>query len=105
MVAALPSPDVPGEDLLAYVICDESDAGTRSLRAASALRSLGAVESDLSLRSRKKQVQAGEKSGARFLVIVSGGSETLEVRDLKRRDDFAAAEDVLASRIEERLGD
>jgi len=103
MVAALPSSDIDGEGLLAYVVCDSESASARSLRTAGELRALGRVETDLSLRSRKKQVQAGEKSGARFLVVAAGENETLEVRDLKRRDQLEAQEDALVSRIKERL--
>lgn len=105
MVAALPSTDVGGVAVLAYVVCESQGASAGALRAASALRALGAVETDLSLRSHKKQIQAGEKSGARFLVIAPTQGGTLEVRDLKRREEFAVAEGELPGRVEERLGD
>jgi histidyl-tRNA synthetase len=105
MVAALPSKHVGGLEAFAYVVCDSGRASAAALRAAAALRELGAVETDLSLRSRKKQIQAGEKSGARFLVIAPAADEAFEVRDLQRRDEFTAAEGELTGRVTERLGD
>jgi len=53
-----------------YVACVGDGAAARALTAAAVLRRHGNALVDLSQRSRKKQVQVAEKSGARVMVVV-----------------------------------
>ena len=74
VIAALPAQSPATVDRSApiryYVACVGEPAAGRALRAAAALRPRGAAQVDLSGRSRKKQIQVAEKSGARYAVIV-----------------------------------
>lgn len=87
IIAALPAGSPAAVDRGAairyYVACVGADASARALKAARALRSIDVAHLDLSERSRKKQVQVAEKSGARFAVVIDEAApEAVIWRDL-----------------------
>ncbi len=75
LLGALPqdSPALAEKDGIVdyYVICADDGAAARALAAAARLRTTGNVETDLSGRSVKKQLQAAGRKRARFAVVVS----------------------------------
>lgn len=77
------------------VLCVGDGAAAQSLRTAAQLRALGNTTCDLSGRSRKKQLAAAHKSGARFAVVVDAQSDTLEVHDFSRNEQFDVSADEL----------
>jgi len=81
-----------------YVACIGTGAEARALAAARVLRRFGGAQVDLSGRSRKKQVQAAEKSPARFAVIVDeADAESTTWRDLAGRSETSVADADLES--------
>jgi histidyl-tRNA synthetase len=106
MISALPDTSPATVDRGArfryYVACIGDGAAGRALRLAAALRGLGGARVDLSGRSRKKQVQVAEKSGARVAVIVDeaeGGA--VAWRDLSVHTETAVADDDVPARAED----
>jgi histidyl-tRNA synthetase len=98
IIAALPEGGTAAEGLGAavryYVACVGDGSAARALNAASILRRHGDTHLDLSGRSRKKQVQAAERSGARFALVVEG--EAMSWRDLATHEEKPLDEDELA---------
>ncbi len=110
IVAALPGGTDRAKEshghIVYYVVCAETDASARALRAAAELRRLGNTELDLSDRSRKKQLQAAEKKHARFAVVVESSlANRLTVRDISARRDDEIAEESLAEYFQDRIDD
>lgn len=82
------------------VACVGESAAARALNMARTLRSVGATESDLSGRSRKKQIQAAEKSGALACVIVDESNENAVTwRDLRTHEETQVADTDLSDFI------
>jgi histidyl-tRNA synthetase len=98
VIAALP-PESPaamdrGAPIRYYVACVGDGAAGRALRIAAELRTHGGARVDLSGRSRKKQVQVAEKSGAAHAVIVDESlAGEVTWRDLTSHDESAVADD------------
>lgn len=81
----------PGLEFI--VACTGQRAAARALSCARVLRRVGNTESDLSGRSRKKQVQAAEKSGARACVIVEESDEkAVTWRNLRTHEETQVAD-------------
>jgi histidyl-tRNA synthetase len=84
-----------------YVACVGEAAAGRALRLADAVRPFGGAQVDLSGRSRKKQVQVAEKSGARVAVIVDeGDAAAVTWRDLSTHTEDAVADEDVVARAE-----
>jgi len=80
--AGRPAPDF-------YVACVDEDAAPRAVIAARALRALGRVEVDASMRAIKTQLRQAEKAGARVVVIVESASPSvLKWKDMARREQL-----------------
>ncbi len=84
-------------DLRFYVACVGDDSGTRGLAVARTLRPHGGALADLSGRSRKKQLEAAAKGGARVAVVVDAARpDEVEWHDLRERTESVVAEHDLA---------
>ncbi|HEX5132057.1 MAG TPA: histidine--tRNA ligase [Candidatus Krumholzibacteria bacterium] len=96
IVDALPSgPDAPRTEVGVrhYVVCAGDGSEARGLAAAQALRPAGGAMADLSGRSRKKQLEAALKSGARVAVVVDADRPGVaEWHDLNRKTEQAVPE-------------
>ncbi len=95
IVAALPDPEAvlrraPG-GVEFYVVCADDAASALALRVAAALRVHGNTSCDLSRRSKKKQMQAAHRSGARFVVLAPSEGGRVEVHDLAQRAQHTVA--------------
>jgi histidyl-tRNA synthetase len=101
IVAALP-PAEPTESggghVSYYVVCVGDGAETRSLRAARVLREVDATQVDLSGRSRKTQLEAAKKSGARVAIVVDAAANGVEWHDLSTHTETRVPENELAAR-------
>jgi len=107
IISALAARETPvgrGAAIRYYVVCAPGTE-SRALSLGAALRARGATEVDFSGRSRKKQLQAAEKSGARFAVILDEGAESLTVRDLAAHRDTELTEAKLPGWLDAREED
>ncbi len=102
IVAALPpaeQTDSGGGHVIYYVVCAGDGAETRALRVARALRETDATQVDLSGRSRKTQLEAAKKSGARVAIVVDAdASGDVEWHDLSMHAETRVPESELSAR-------
>ena len=102
VVAALPEAKAQAADAGArvgfYVVCVGEDAGARGLAVARVLRALGGAQVDLSGRSRKKQIEAAMKSGARVAAVVDASQPgKIGWHDFKHKTETMVDEKELAA--------
>jgi histidyl-tRNA synthetase len=107
VVDALPAREVDQAraPLAYYVVVVGDGAEARGLRAAQTLRAFGAAQADLSGRSRKKQLEAAMKSGARVAVVVDeSNAGAVEWHELGNRTETTVGDDRIAAHARERAG-
>jgi histidyl-tRNA synthetase len=104
IIAALPDGSAalvePAAPIRYYVVCVGEAASAQALKAASVLRHHGNTHVDLSLRSRKKQIQVAEKSGARFALVVA--ADEVVWLDLSTHKETTIKENKLAEFVSKR---
>jgi len=104
VIAALPESSIARRqsDIPVFVVaCVDAASSGRALRLARAVRSTSInarVETDLSGRSKKKQIQVAEKRGARAVFVLE--DEKIEAYDCRTHDMIPVNEETLSEYIE-----
>jgi histidyl-tRNA synthetase len=100
IIDALPADSRAGvsaqADVRYYVACVGEGAETRALGAARILRGLGNTEVDVSGRSKKTQLEAASKKGARVVVVVDQAQLNITWVDLATRVEESVSLEKLA---------
>ncbi|MBP2681512.1 MAG: Anticodon binding domain [Candidatus Krumholzibacteriota bacterium] len=79
-----------------YLACVDEGAAPRAMLAARALRTMGSVELDASMRALKTQLKQAEKRGARIAVIVESASPRhVKWKDMSKREQVEVEDDRL----------